>query len=124
VSKPFVFTDLVFDGWKQYKFEPFQPGVEICWLLEGEPGVALLRYAPGAKVARHRHGGLETILILDGSQSDKNGRYTKGTYVANPDESEHSVWSEDGCVVLIQWQAPVVFVDSQAPEAEIVEAND
>jgi anti-sigma factor ChrR (cupin superfamily) len=29
--------------------------------------------------------------------------------VLNPTGSEHSVWSEGGCVVLIQWDLPVVI---------------
>jgi len=31
--------------------------------------------------------------------------------VLNPKGSEHEVWSEDGCTVLIQWERPVTFVD-------------
>lgn len=124
MTKPAIFSDLVPDRWKDYVFEPFQPGVEICWLLEGEPGVALLKYAPGAKVPRHRHAGLETILVLDGSQADVNGHYTKGTYVANPNDSEHAVWSDEGCVVLIQWQQPVVFVEDPEIISESVKSDD
>ncbi|MZR32386.1 allophanate hydrolase [Sneathiella sp. DP05] len=119
-----MFSELVPDGWKDCIFEPFQPGVEICWLLKGEPGIALLKYAPGAQVPRHRHAGLETILVLDGSQSDVNGHYTKGTYVANPDGSEHAVWSDEGCVVLIQWQQPVVFVDEPVVISKSSNADD
>lgn len=78
--------------------------------MQGEPGVALLRYQPDAAVPRHRHLGLETIVVLEGSQSDERGRYETGAVVLNPEGSEHSVWSEDGCVVLIQWDRPVELV--------------
>lgn len=91
-------------------FRPFRDGVEIAKLHEGPPDVALLRYAPGASVPAHRHPGLETILVLSGSQSDERGTYRAGTLVLNPAGTAHRVWSEDGCVVLIQWTLPVEFL--------------
>lgn len=105
-----LFADLVDGGWRDCTFEPFRPGVEICTLLDGEPTVALLRYQPGASVPRHQHVGVETILVLDGSQRDKDGVYRKGDLVINTRDSEHEVWSDDGCVILIQWAKPVQFV--------------
>jgi anti-sigma factor ChrR (cupin superfamily) len=68
---------------------------------------------PGASVPRHRHAGLETIVVLDGSQSDENGDYPVGTLVLNPAGTEHSVWSSGGCVVLIQWNLPVIFLGEE-----------
>jgi anti-sigma factor ChrR (cupin superfamily) len=92
------------------RFAPFRDGVEICRLRADDPAVALLRYAPGAAVPRHMHTGLETILVLEGAQSDERGHYPAGTLVLNPTGTEHSVWSEGGCVVLIQWERPVRFL--------------
>ncbi|MBL9059182.1 MAG: cupin domain-containing protein [Mangrovicoccus sp.] len=97
-------------GWRDAVYEPFREGVEISPIVNGEPAVALLRYAPGAGVPRHRHMGLETILVLDGVQCDERGDYAAGTLMLNPEGSEHSVWSVTGCVVLIQWAKPVEFV--------------
>lgn len=102
---------LLAEGWRSMDFAPFREGVEICWIKKGEPGVALLRYAPGARVPAHRHTGLETILVLDGSQSDERGTYAAGSLVLNAEGSAHSVWSEEGCVVLIQWERNVRFID-------------
>lgn len=129
-------AELLNDGWKKMTFEPFRDGVEICLLHDGslnnslanstsepvlsgseadglnlsdQPSVALLRYAPGAGVPRHRHIGVETIVVLEGSQSDEKGTYQAGSIVINPVGSEHSVWSNDGCVVFIQWDKPVAF---------------
>lgn len=93
-------------------FEPFSEGVEISWIKKGDPGVALLRYAAGARVPKHVHTGLETILVLDGSQSDERGTYGAGALVLNPEGSSHSVWSSDGCVILIEWERPVRFTDT------------
>ena len=101
-------------GWRGLDFAPFREGVEICELKRGEPAVALLRYAPGAAVPRHLHTGLETILVLEGVQSDERGDYPAGSLVLNPEGSTHSVWSEGGCVVLIQWDRPVEILDGAA----------
>ncbi|HBG99962.1 MAG TPA: allophanate hydrolase [Rhodobacteraceae bacterium] len=109
LTEPLALADLIQGGWRSLTFRPFRDGVEICELQGGEPAVALLRYAPGASVPRHRHTGLETILVLDGTQSDERGDYPAGSFILNPAGSEHSVWSEAGCCVLIQWEKPVEF---------------
>lgn len=104
-----AFRALLPDSWKDLVFEPFREGIEIFHLWRGEPEVALLRYAPGSGVPRHRHKGLETIIVLSGTQSDESGSYPAGSIVFNPAETEHSVWSDEGCTVLIQWEKPVEF---------------
>ncbi|MEM9104547.1 MAG: cupin domain-containing protein [Pseudomonadota bacterium] len=65
----------------------------------------------GASVPRHLHTGLETILVLEGTQSDERGDYPAGSVILNPKGTVHSVWSATGCVVLIQWQLPVEFLE-------------
>jgi len=109
MDDPQAFAALLSD-WRGREFRPFREGVEISVLREGAPGVALLRYAPGAGVPRHRHPALETILVLDGVQSDERGDYPVGSLILNPEGTEHSVWSDGGCTVLIQWNLPVEFV--------------
>lgn len=106
--------DLLSGGWRDAPFRPFREGVEICPIRDGAPAVALLRYAPGAGVPTHLHPGLETILVLDGVQSDEAGDYPVGSLILNPPGSQHSVWSDPGCVVLIQWTLPVEFVTPNA----------
>lgn len=98
-------------GWRALPFQPFSEGVEIHRIRAADPAVALLRYAPGASVPRHEHTGLETILVLEGEQSDERGAYGAGTLVLNPAGTAHSVWSGPGCTVLIQWEKPVRFVE-------------
>ena len=100
-------------GWRKLVFEYFRDGIEVHWLAKGsatDPTVALLKYEPGAKVPRHRHAGLETIVVLDGVQSDEAGDYPAGTLVLNAAGSEHSVWTKEGCVVLILWDLPVIIL--------------
>jgi anti-sigma factor ChrR (cupin superfamily) len=95
-------------------WKPFRPGVDIHRLYgdgkEG-PSAAFLRYAPGASVPYHTHGGYEHIFILKGSQVDRTGRNGAGTVIINPPGSEHHVVSPDGCVVLVIWEKPVVVVE-------------
>jgi anti-sigma factor ChrR (cupin superfamily) len=94
------------------EFRPFREGVEIARLYgggAGEPSAAFLRYAPGAKVPRHEHPGYEHILVLQGSQEDDRGRYGAGTLIVNPPGSSHTVWTKEGCLVLVIWQIPVIF---------------
>ncbi len=115
MSEPLAFAALMSGGWADCAFGPFREGVEICLLRDTDPQVALLRYRPGARVPRHRHRGLETILVLDGAQSDERGTYAAGTLVLNPEGSVHSVWSDPGCVVLIQWERPVELLEADPP---------
>ena len=106
--------NLAAGGWKELEFGPFRDGVTLHWIkpFEGDqPGVALLKYEAGAVVPRHRHEGLETILVLQGTQSDETGDYGAGTYIVNAAGTEHSVWSDTGCVVLIQWDRPVTIFE-------------
>jgi anti-sigma factor ChrR (cupin superfamily) len=95
-------------------WQPFREGVRIHRLYgDGTgPAAALLRYEPGAKIPGHRHPAHEHILVLSGSQSDENGRHRAGALIVNTPGSAHHVESEEGCVVLAIWAAPVEFLDS------------
>lgn len=104
------------NGWRDLPFQPFRPGITVHWLEHGsigEPSVAILKYEAGASVPRHRHPGLETIIVLEGVQSDENGDYPAGAVVINRVGSEHSVWTREGCVVLIQWDLPVIILGGE-----------
>jgi anti-sigma factor ChrR (cupin superfamily) len=93
-------------------FQDLRDGVEIHVLHEAPDSsrVAILRYRPGAEVPAHRHEGYEYIYVLEGEQSDERGRYGAGSFVVNEPGLSHRVRSEHGCVVLIVWQRPVVFI--------------
>lgn len=106
---PFTVPNLLNGGWKSLDFQPFREGIEIAHLLQGEPALAVLRYQPGATVPRHAHVGAETVLVLEGSQTDERGTYGAGTLVVNTEGSSHDVVSHDGCVVLVQWSSPIRF---------------
>jgi len=91
----------------------FAPGVQIhrLWGAPHTRSGALLRYAPGAKIPRHRHEGTERIYVLIGAQRDERGEYVAGAHVVNPPGSIHAVSSPEGCVVLAVWERPVRFVE-------------
>lgn len=104
------FEGLLNGGWRGLDFQPFRAGIEIAWLREGAPGIAVLRYAPGATVPLHTHPDVEMILVLEGAQSDDAGTYAAGSLVINAPGSQHRVLSREGCVVLLMWSKPVVFL--------------
>ena len=98
-------------------WEPFRDGIEVSWLYRNGdhgPAAAFLRYAPGARVPFHFHAGYEHVMILSGSQTDCNGRHGPGALVINPPGTSHEVVSEDGCIVLLVWERPVVFLPDPA----------
>ena len=111
MHEPTILKDLLSGGWSQLSFAPFREGIAISSLLEGCPAIAVLRYDPGARVPLHEHTGAETIIVLEGAQSDEKGTYVKGDMVINPTGSRHSVWTDDGCVVLLHWAEPVRFIE-------------
>jgi anti-sigma factor ChrR (cupin superfamily) len=94
----------------RFAWEPFREGVEIARLYGGAsegPAMALLRYAPGARVPKHLHRGLEHILVLSGAQRDEGGEHRVGSLLVHGPGTTHSVTSEQGCVVLAIWERPV-----------------
>lgn len=110
MASPIALNDFI-DHWQDLPFSPFRDGVDIHHIRTDSPAVAILRYAPGARVPLHLHTGLETIFVLDGVQSDERGDYAKGSLILNPEGTSHSVWSDTGCAVLIQWERPVQMMD-------------
>lgn len=110
MNKQTNLQNLIPNGFKTLEFEYFRQGVDIYWIRKTSPQIALLKYQAGASVPRHKHIGLETILVLEGDQIDDNGTALTGDLVVNPAGTEHAVKSKTGCVVLIQWEKPVEFI--------------
>jgi anti-sigma factor ChrR (cupin superfamily) len=107
--------DLRLPALERVPWQPWHSGVEIHRLYgDGASGsaAALLRYAPGAEVSRHEHDGFEHIVVLAGTQRDDSGEYSVGSMVVNPPRTRHRVWSPGGCIVLVIWERPVVFLQS------------
>jgi anti-sigma factor ChrR (cupin superfamily) len=110
----FVLKDLFgpAQDFSAYTWQPFREGVEIARLYGdgvSGPSAALLRYAPGAQLPPHRHVDYEQIIVLSGSQRDEHGSYGVGTCLIHGPGTGHQVASDEGCIVLAIWNAPVAF---------------
>jgi quercetin dioxygenase-like cupin family protein len=85
------------------KWELFFPGVHIHWLYReanNGPAAAFIQFQPGARVPSHEHQGFEHIFVLRGSQTDENGMLRSGGLMVHAPGTSHSIFSEEGCLVL------------------------
>lgn len=64
--------------------------------------VALVRFAPGARLPEDPHPGGEEVLVLEGVLSDEAGDYPAGTWVREPAGSAHAPFSREGCVIYVK----------------------
>ena len=104
-----VYLDVSRIEWEPTKW----PGIDIR-VLYSEPGgrtTSLTRMAPGARLPRHRHVGLEQSYVLEGTLVDDDGPCTAGNFVWRRPGSVHSAWSPDGCVVLGVFESPNEFLE-------------
>lgn len=94
-------------------WKPFRDGVDLHQLYGtmGAPGpsACLLRFQPGARVPHHTHTGYEHIVVLAGGQTDDRAHYAAGTVLISPPGTGHAIVSDQGCIVLAIYQAPVEF---------------
>lgn len=80
------------------------PGVEVAllWLdPERRRHTTLLRMAPGASLPVHWHGGPEECFVVTGDLHDRDLVLGTGDYVRHPPESEHTIATRGGCLLLI-----------------------
>lgn len=100
------------------EWQDFRDGVDLYQIYgvmgAKGPSACLLRYQPGAKVPRHAHTGYEHILVLSGSQTDDGGTIKAGDILISPPGTDHAIVSDEGCIVLAIYQAPVSFPDFEA----------
>ena len=68
----------------------------------GDEKVALVRFAPGARLPDDPHPGGEEVFVLEGVLSDEAGDYPAGTWVRDPAGSAHAPFSEEGCVIYVK----------------------
>ncbi len=118
IKPPQVLTGLFDIARRQHEWswQPFREGIEIATIYtEGGagPAAALLRFQPGARVGLHEHLGFEHILVLSGSQSDESGIVRAGSLMIHAPGTRHSIYSEEGCVVLAIYEKGVRFLTDQ-----------
>ena len=63
---------------------------------------ALVRYAPGSAFPEHAHPEGEEILVPEGEFRDEHGRYPEGTWIHSPHLSQHTPFSETGCLIYVR----------------------
>jgi anti-sigma factor ChrR (cupin superfamily) len=79
------------------------PGLQVLPLHQhGTEHVALVRWAPGTYFNAHRHWGGEEILVLEGTFQDEFGDYPVGTWLRSPHLSQHTPFSEAGCLIWVK----------------------
>jgi len=79
------------------------PGLSVLSLHEfGTEHVALVRWSAGTHFNRHRHWGGEEILVLEGTFQDEHGTYPAGTWLRSPHGSEHTPFSDEGCLLYVK----------------------
>ena len=82
-------------------------GVERLYLERDNMGEfakasSIVIFQPGSKFDPHGHDNGEEILVLEGTFSDQNGDYPKGTYIRNPHNTAHIPYSTDGCKIFVK----------------------
>lgn len=79
------------------------PGLSVLPLHNhGAENVALVRWQPDTRFSRHRHYGGEEIVVLEGTFQDEHGDYPKGSWLRSPHLSEHTPFSEEGCLIWVK----------------------
>jgi anti-sigma factor ChrR (cupin superfamily) len=68
----------------------------------GDETVRMVKFEPDAKVEHDPQPGGEEVLVLEGVLKDENGIYPTGTWLRQPDGSDHAPWSDDGCVLWVK----------------------
>jgi quercetin dioxygenase-like cupin family protein len=66
------------------------------------PVTSVVRYAAGGRFRTHMHPEGEEILVLSGVFSDEHGDYPQGSYLLNPDGSQHAPFSDPGCTLFVR----------------------
>ena len=63
---------------------------------------ALVRWRAGTTFNRYSHFGGEEIYVLEGTFKDEFGSYPAGTWLCNPNQSTHTPFSDEGCLIYVK----------------------
>lgn len=94
-------------AWKR-----FSPGFFFFDVFSEGPGMCrLLKLAPGKSILPHTHRGNELTLLLRGSYTDGEKRFTEGDIADLDDQTEHKpeVDGNEGCICLVATDYPLRF---------------
>jgi anti-sigma factor ChrR (cupin superfamily) len=100
-----------------HAWQELAPGIKVQVVHE-EPArgmrACLVWALPGARNERHRHGGDEVILVLQGSLRDENGTYGPGQICRSRKGSTHTeeALPGDDCFCYVVYYGPLEFLDA------------
>ena len=78
-------------------------GLEVMPLHSFETEqVALVNWKAGIEYVQHSHPQGEEIFVLSGVLADEQGTYPAGTWLRNPAGSEHTPYSDEGCLIYVK----------------------
>jgi anti-sigma factor ChrR (cupin superfamily) len=84
-------------------WQEFRPGISFKALWE-DPATKrralMTRFAPRARLPRHRHVGDELIFVIEGALTDEAGTVTAGNVVYRPNGCVHNVSTQNGATTL------------------------
>lgn len=82
---------------------PGQGGLQVMPLheFEGEH-VALVKWPSGEYFHPHKHFGGEEIYVISGEFKDEHGSYPTGTWLRNPNMSEHKPFVEEETIIWVK----------------------
>lgn len=66
------------------------------------PVTSIVKYEAGGKFHTHSHPEGEEIFVLSGEFCDDHGHYPAGTYLLNPDGTQHAPYSDQGCTLFVR----------------------
>lgn len=119
------FTQFVTMNTEEMEWQPspspqvWRKRLELSGPAESGRVTSIVRYEPGSRFPSHKHPEGEEFLVLEGTFCDERGEYPAGTFVLNPDGSEHAPFSPDGCQLFVKLRQypgrhrPRVVIDSK-----------
>ena len=108
-----IYVDVHQMEWQPTQFAGIE--IKVLWRSEmTEAYTALFRVAPGARLPRHRHVGVEQTFVLEGSLVDEHGACTSGNFVWRRPGSVHEAYSPDGCLAIGVFQCPNEFMTADS----------
>ena len=77
----------------------------------------LLKIDDGGRVPAHRHKGHETLLVLEGTFRDEQGRHERGDVIRfAPGSTHHAATPEGPCICLLVISDELEFTEPLWPE--------
>ena len=106
----------------QLEWQPLrEPGVEgvSVKVLRRDPQAGraptiLLKFEPGSGYPAHNHPGGEEVYVLEGEIRFGKDQLHAGDYLYTAPNNRHGVWSEAGCVLLVNVPEEVEILKSEA----------